>query len=229
MQHQTCLGRWSAGPSPTRIRILSRSTKDGSGIARALVGFAQIVVESIVINPVPFLKLTGPISPQADQFLFSILHQWTRSLAQKVILQNGSQNRGLSVRFLKAALPFLHRIPSAAIESVRSSYLVGEENTVILVLVGRVDPRVAHEVHPAAARDILEGQAPEIELAVVLVPYHKCPGKPDLLVPIECNFVCGFPGHQRCDFSEPFFKVCRLPQLPLQPIFLKNLKKMKEN
>ena len=50
-------------------------------------------------------------------------------------------------------------------------YLVGKENTIFLVFISVVDPRVANKVDVTMMRDIFKGDSSEIELTRMIIPY----------------------------------------------------------
>ncbi|EXC57919.1 hypothetical protein L484_000162 [Morus notabilis] len=67
------------------------------------------------------------------------------------------------------------------------AHLVSEENAVVIVIVNRVDPRVANEVDKAFTGNIFKGESLEEELIVVIVSDYESAGNSDILVPIECH------------------------------------------
>ena len=83
----TCLGGWSASSSSTRVREVARPSKDLANKLCTFVGITQIVVDIIVIDPVPLLALSLPISSQVHQFLLSVVAQRRWRLTCNIRLQ----------------------------------------------------------------------------------------------------------------------------------------------
>nr|GLL37292.1 hypothetical protein L484_000162 [Ipomoea trifida] len=146
----TCFCHFPAGSTATRIRVLRISSEDGARLV--IVGITQVIVVIIVINPVPFLALSGAVSPQVLQLCFPEREERRRRLAGQV-------------------------------------RLVGEENALIVVVTGGINPRKADELDGAVIGDVFQGEGLEIELAVVIVLDHKRPWNADALVPFECYVV----------------------------------------
>lgn len=71
-------------------------------------------------------------------------------------------------------------------------YLIGEEDAVGVVFVGRVDPGVADEVDggEVVAGDVFEGESFEEELTVMGVLDDECSWDSDVFFPLEFDFVC---------------------------------------
>jgi hypothetical protein len=84
----TCLRWGSSCSSPTRVRVLTGPSENRTGIFRVLIWISQIVVVSIVIDPIPLLKLPCSISSQVHKLFFSILLQRCRCFTWKVCLQD---------------------------------------------------------------------------------------------------------------------------------------------
>nr|GMD40498.1 LINE-type retrotransposon LIb DNA [Ipomoea batatas] len=143
----TCFCHFPAGSTATRIRVLRISSEDGARLV--IVGITQVIVVIIVINPVPFLALSGAVSPQVLQLCFPERDERPRRLAGEV-------------------------------------RLVGEENALVVVVTGGINPGKADELDGAVIGDVFQGEGLEIELAVVIVLDHKRAWDADALVPFEC-------------------------------------------
>lgn len=74
------------------------------------------------------------------------------------------------------------------------THSIGKEDPVILVLVRGVDPGVADEVNPALPREVLQGDALEVELGRVPVLDDDCARDAVLLLPVERDVEGGLPG-----------------------------------
>lgn len=94
--------------------------------------------------------------------------------------------------------------------------LVGEEDAIMIALVvlSRVNPGVAEEVDSAVARDILQGDGPEVKLAVVLVSHENSPRQSDIVIATEYDPERRLPHKQLCDCIDPLFQICWLSNLP---------------
>lgn len=61
---RTCPCWWSSSSSAARIRVRSRASENRTIVLSTLIRIPQVIVEIIIINSVPFLTLSGPISSQ---------------------------------------------------------------------------------------------------------------------------------------------------------------------
>lgn len=82
---------FSACSSPTRIRVLRRPPKNRTEILRTLFRRTQIIVNIIVIDAIPFLKLSLAVSSQLKQFFFPVLAKRCWCLMWQICLSNESK------------------------------------------------------------------------------------------------------------------------------------------
>lgn len=103
-------------------------------------------------------------------------------------------------------------------DRIRNTYVVGEEDTVVFVLVDGVHPRVADEMDMLLVRDALQGYGLEVERRVVVVLDDDGSGDALTLVPAEVHVELGLAGGHRRHRRDPFLQVCRWAYLPLVSI-----------
>ena len=91
------------------------------------------------------------------------------------------------------------------------TYIIGEEDAIVSVLVDVVDPGVADEVDSALAGEILNGDALEEELVEVPVLHNDGPWDSLALVVLEGHVELGLAGDNRGQVEDALLQVGRLP------------------
>ncbi|KAK6911555.1 hypothetical protein RJ641_023648 [Dillenia turbinata] len=69
-------------------------------------------------------------------------------------------------------------------------YLISKENAVIVVILGRINPRIADKVNSAMARNILKRDRLEVEFTMVKISDNKSSRESNLFIPIKCDSEC---------------------------------------
>lgn len=100
----------------------------------------------------------------------------------------------------------------------RETYVVSEEDPVIVVVLHRVDPRVARENDHPFPWKVFKCEALEIELRVMVVLHYHGPWNSLRLLPLERQAEIRLTYRYRRRRRYPLLQVRRLPQLALSHI-----------
>ena len=101
----------------------------------------------------------------------------------------------------------------------KGSYLVREEDTVILVTLSGIHPRIAHKVHRVMSRNI-QSYSSEVKFTVMVILDDKATWDTHLFIPLKvylkCRFFCG----QWCYLCHPIFQIGCFPKFSCDAFLL---------